>query len=107
MVAASVLGLFHIKYTVKNLKKDLLEINSQITDSKDEIHTLKAEWAYLSSPERIKRLSDRYLDLEFSSSSQVKFESDIKVAYFKGGTGYSRISVSPTLRPILSSSQRF
>lgn len=49
--------LIHISYQVQTLTKKLETINSKISAEKDSIHTLNAEWAYLTNPKRIERLS--------------------------------------------------
>lgn len=43
---------------------ELSELNRQIQTELDTIHLLKAEFAYLSSPARLKELNDSHLHLE-------------------------------------------
>jgi cell division protein FtsL len=64
LLALSVFGLFQIKYKVLDLRKDLSEINRQLEQEKEAIHVLKAEWAYLNQPDRLKRLASKHLKLE-------------------------------------------
>jgi cell division protein FtsL len=65
------LGLFYVKHIVQNLEEDLSSLEYKIKSDKEEIHVLKAEWAYLSRPERVKVLASRYLDLQPTSSEQI------------------------------------
>ena len=65
------LGLFYVKHVVQNLEEDLTQFERSIASDKEEIHVLKAEWAYLSRPERVKNLASRYLDLAPTSSDQI------------------------------------
>lgn len=104
-LALIIVGMFQVKYKVQSLKKDLLEINRQLASNYEETHILKAEWAYLNDPERIKKLADIYLDMGYTKVAQLKDNSEIKVVYrLDDGKQYaSGASVSPTLRPILSS----
>lgn len=103
MLAFIVVGLFQVKHKVQNLKRDLAEINHQLATNQQEIHVLKAEWAYLDEPMRIKKLSDKYLNLQYTSVAQMKDHGAVKVAYAQGGGKYASSAVSPTLKPILSS----
>ena len=57
------IGLFMIKDSVGNLSYQLNEVNRQIMQEKNNIHMLKAETAYLTSPERLRKLTNAYLAL--------------------------------------------
>lgn len=60
----AVYGLFIIKDRVATLTYQFNEINRQLNVERDMIHSLKAEFAYLSSPDRLKKLVTNYLALE-------------------------------------------
>lgn len=68
---AIALGLFVVENRVENMRDDLAEIDRQIHADKEAIHVLKAEWAYLTRPERIASLSKQYLKLEPVQSAQI------------------------------------
>jgi hypothetical protein len=64
-------ALFRIKYAVadleglhKTLRRDLLKKN-------EELHILKAEWAYLNEPSRLKELAQKYLSLQPINGEQL------------------------------------
>lgn len=57
------IGLFLIKDSVGNLSYQLSEADRQILQEKNNIHMLKAESAYLTSPERLRKLTNTYLTL--------------------------------------------
>ncbi len=63
--------LFAIKENVLTLKIELNQVHKQIEHEKDTIHLLKAEFAYLSSPERLRKLNDKYLNLESTQVAQM------------------------------------
>ena len=65
------LGLFYVKHIVANLEEDLASLHKSIKSDKEEIHVLTAEWTYLSRPERIKDLANKYLDLAPTKSAQI------------------------------------
>lgn len=74
------LGLFYVKHVVENTEEDLAQLENQINTDQDEIHVLKAEWIYLSRPDRVKKLADRYLDLQPTNSTQIADISSIPMA---------------------------
>lgn len=76
------LGLFYVKHIVENLEEDLTALEKSISSDKDEIHVLRAEWAYLSRPERVQKLANDYLELEPASGSQI---ADVKAIPFPKG----------------------
>jgi cell division protein FtsL len=73
------LGLFYVKHIVENLEEDLSALEKSISTDADEVHVLRAEWAYLSRPERVQKLAGTYLDLEPASGSQI---ADVKAIPF-------------------------
>jgi hypothetical protein len=71
IISLTVYILFTIKDRVSTLNYQLNEIVKQINYERDTIHTLKAERAYLTSPERLRRLSSSYLNLDSIKISQM------------------------------------
>ena len=59
-----ILTLFSIKSRVIIQNKELNWLNSQISQEKNNIQILKAEIAYLTTPERINKLQQKYLNLK-------------------------------------------
>lgn len=104
VLVANVVGLFHVKHKVQNLKKDLVEINRQLMSDREVIHVLNAEWTYLNSPNRIRKLADKYLGMEFAVASQLKEYAEVKTAYMPSKSSIHATNyVQPTLRPVVSS----
>lgn len=68
---ATVYGLFCIKEKVVLLKSELSEVKRQIKLERDSIHILRAEFAYLSAPERLAKLNDNYLQLTTTDTKQI------------------------------------
>ena len=56
--------LFSIKSKVIIQNKELNWLNNQISQEKNNIQILKAEFAYLTTPERINKLQKKYLNLK-------------------------------------------
>ena len=53
-------AMFHVKFQVQNLSKDMVEIQKQILQEKSEIKVLNAEWSYLNQPERLRKIVVQY-----------------------------------------------
>ena len=72
LLAASLsLTLFVVKYQVQDLEEELVGLNRSITEDRQAIHVLKAEWSHLNEPKRLKSLAERYLGLSAIQSEQV------------------------------------
>ncbi len=65
------LTLFTVKYQVQDMEDQLVGLNRSITDDRQAIHVLKAEWSYLNEPTRLKILAERYLGMTAIDSRQV------------------------------------
>lgn len=74
--------LFHIKFKVMGLRRDLAEIDRQIIQEKEAFHVLKAEWSYLNQPDRIKKLANKYLNLKKIEVVQI-YKPNINLANLK------------------------
>jgi cell division protein FtsL len=56
--------LFATKYHVQEMENRLDEINASIIQEQENIHILKAEWAYLTKPENLEKMNKQHLGLE-------------------------------------------
>ena len=74
----SIYALFNIKENVMSIKGELTEVNHQVQDEIDKIHLLKAELAYLASPERLKALNDKYVKLSDTNLAQMEIDPIIQ-----------------------------
>ena len=71
LAASLTLTLFMVKYQVQDLEEELAGLNRSITEDRQAIHVLKAEWSHLNEPKRLKSLAERYLGLSAIESEQV------------------------------------
>ncbi|MAR79685.1 MAG: hypothetical protein CMM18_05605 [Rhodospirillaceae bacterium] len=66
-----VASLFQLKHQVVILEKKLSQNQLMITKEKEALKVLKAEWSYLSNPNRIEALSKNFLNLEIVNIKQI------------------------------------
>jgi len=71
LAAALSVVLFGVKYRVQDLEGELTGIERGILNEERSIHVLRAEWAHLNDPERLRGLAERYLGLEPVSPIQL------------------------------------
>jgi len=61
---ATGIGLFIMKYEVRDLEDRLVQLNHKIVDDQEAIYVLKAEWAHLNDIGRLDQLNQRFLKLQ-------------------------------------------
>ena len=64
-------GLFFLKHTVEEKERQLAEMKAQYLEDQKAIRVLKAEWAYLNSPQYLQSLARQYLTVRPIGSRQV------------------------------------
>lgn len=64
-------GLFQLKYAVQARETELAALNRELLASKEAVQVLRAEWSYLSRPDRIAALAARHLALAPMTPDQV------------------------------------
>ncbi len=93
VLVAAVLALYQVKYEVRDVKDQVSELEGELETEYKSLHVLRAEWAYLTHPERLKELNDKYLSLKPVDPVHMKDlqsatvrEGDAEVVPTSGGT---------------------
>ena len=63
---------YTVKYKTSFRTEQIAKAKLEIKAEQDGISVLRAEWAFLTRPERIQKLSERYLDLEPLELAQIE-----------------------------------
>ena len=79
VLALAITFLFFIKIRVQELSRNIKQLNSQILLERESIHILKAEYSYLTSPQRLKELTKKELNLQLPKNSQLMSFEQMKV----------------------------
>ena len=69
IVSAS--GLYLVKQEVIGLEDRLAALDDKIGKDRETIHVLRAEWAYLTQPDRLAKLAARHLGLKPPAAGQI------------------------------------
>ena len=77
LVGAVSYGLYQLSYEVQQLEKDLGTLNKNITENKETIRILKAEWTYQNRPDVLQALAAKYLPLLLIAPYQVASITDV------------------------------
>lgn len=70
-------GLFHMTYQVREMEEQLAGLNRDILTEQEAIHVLKAEWSYLTRPDRLETLNLRFLQLGGMGEERILRVSDL------------------------------
>lgn len=70
MVIGIIIHMFHVKNEVQDLNFELKQINGELSHAKNHLGLLKAELAYLNSPDRIQALANQYLHMQIVQPKQ-------------------------------------
>lgn len=55
--------VYIVKYQVRDIQREVSSMESQLRAERDALHVLRAEWAYLTRPQRVRALAEAHLDL--------------------------------------------
>lgn len=64
--------LMKISYQVDAKERQLRKMTAQLTAHQDSIRVLRAEWAYLNQPQRLEKLSAKFLTLQPIKTAQMQ-----------------------------------
>lgn len=72
-------GLYNLKYEVEDLQDHANALRAQMEEDRRAIKVLEAEWAYLSRPDRLQKLSQKFLTLQPTVARQVGGVADLRL----------------------------
>ncbi len=97
LVVAVGYAMFQVKYEVMQQEQTLASLNKHITDDRQQIRVLTAEWSYLTRPSRLEELSSRFLHLTGMSSAQILPISAVPERAADGAPSAAGLAPAPRL----------
>lgn len=64
-------GLYQLSYEVQRLEDELIEMNRALSQERETIGVLQAEWSYLSRPEYLQSKAQRLLEMRSSTAKDI------------------------------------
>lgn len=71
LLVAVCFGLFQVKYRVEDMRDRAEALSLRHNEEVAAIRVLKTEWAYLTRPQRLQELAERFLPLQPVEAKQV------------------------------------
>ena len=81
--------LYVLEHRTRSAERDIMLLDAQLRDERENIKLLTAEWSLLTRPDRIEHLAAKHLKLQVLGSLQRISESDI----------YARVPPEPVIAP--------
>ena len=76
--AGAGLYLYQVKHSVSELDRELRDINRRTEQARERTQVLRAEWAMLNEPDRLRQVAQRYLPLDAMMPTQFVRLSEIE-----------------------------
>jgi len=78
-VLVSGFALYSLEHRTRGAERDVAKIKREISESREAIKLLNAEWSSLTRPERIQKLAEENLKLQPTSAQQFVSVEDLLV----------------------------
>ena len=81
--------MYSLEHATRGLERQIVTLKTGISDKRETIKLLDAEWASLTRPERLQKLAEEHLKLQSLKADQIVSVADIK----------TKIPDSPVIKP--------
>lgn len=75
LAVAAIVGLLQFKFAIESKEEQLADLNRQYVEDERAIRVLRAEWAYLNSPQALQALTQRHLGLRPLTADKILVNS--------------------------------
>ena len=112
VLSLSLLGLVQVKVYVQDLRENIVEMEQVKSKLGDEVQVLKAEWSNLNRPERLKKLSGKYLKMKDISVDRIVYmggsfnNKDLQIIPIKNRDEYQAASWRYKTREMIMKSSK-
>ncbi len=71
LLAVVSFGLYQLSYEVQRLEEELIELNRALSQERETIGVLQAEWSYLSRPDYLQDKAQRLLQMRSTTAKDI------------------------------------
>lgn len=71
LLAVVSFGLYQLSYEVQRLEEELIELNRALSQERETIGVLQAEWSYLSRPDYLQDKAQRLLEMRSATAKDI------------------------------------
>src|SRR5690606_12983097 len=71
LLAVVSFGLYQLSYEVQRLEDELIELNRALSQERETIGVLQAEWSYLTRPEYLQDKAQRLLEMHPTTAKDI------------------------------------
>lgn len=71
LLAVVSFGLYQLSYEVQRLEEELIELNRALSQERETIGVLQAEWSYLSRPDYLQDKAQRLLEMRAANAKDI------------------------------------
>ena len=82
MIFLAILLMNIMQFQVESLQDEVIKTKNEISSFEDEIRILEVEWVYLTRPERLRNIANRYLkNNDYALASQISDSDEFERVY--------------------------
>lgn len=102
LLAVVSFGLYQLSYEVQRLEEELIELNRALSQERETIGVLQAEWSYLSRPDYLQDKAQRLLEMRSATAKDIVAIEALPWRQDRGAPLPSAPAGAPTLPPMVA-----
>lgn len=99
LLAVVSFGLYQLSYEVQRLEEELIEMNRALSQERETIGVLQAEWSYLSRPEYLQDKAQRLLEMRAATARDIIAIDALPWRQDRGQEHVQPMAVAPGVSP--------
>lgn len=100
LLAAVSFGLYQLSYEVQRLEEELIEMNRALSQERETIGVLQAEWSYLSRPEYLQDKAMRLLQMRPATAKDIVAIEALPWRQDRGPDRGQPMAAAPAMPPV-------
>lgn len=102
IAAGMIYGLYKVEHAVRQLNRELVELNASVASEREAIRVLNAEWSYLTQPSRLQDLVSKYSELKLVEPDQTMTASALFVGPDREALTEKTVAPVPSEKPAIA-----